>query len=105
MSFPVSKPGQCNICRGGNHPALVKGHLYYKRVDPYLWTELAPVLECSVSRRQHQRKGTSADRICVVFVARVDRRIFLLFVKNGFVVEGAFAEGNTASLKQHRLLL
>ena len=29
-----------------------------------------------------------------VFVARFDRRIFLLFVKNGFM--GAFAEGNSA---------
>ena len=38
-----------------------------------------------------------------MFVARFDRRIFLLFVKNGFV--GAFAEGNGAPLKQRQLLL
>ena len=57
-----------------------------RRVDPYLWTDLAPVLECSVSRRRHPRKGMSIDRVCVVFVARVDRRIFLLFAKNGLLV-------------------
>ena len=57
-----------------------------KRVDPYLWTQLAHVLEGSGSRRRHPRKGTNVDRVCVIFVARVDRQIFLLFVKNGFVV-------------------
>ena len=61
-------------------------HLYYKRVDPYLCSELAPVLEGSGSHRRYPRKGTSVDRVSVVFVARVDRQIFLLFVKNGFVV-------------------
>ena len=45
-----------------------------------------PVLEDSGSRRRHPRKRASVDRVCVVFVARVDRRIFLLFVKNGFTV-------------------
>ena len=50
--------------------------LSIKRVDPYLWTELAAVLEGSGSRRRHPRKGTSVDCVCVVFVARVDRRIF-----------------------------
>ena len=60
--------------------------LYYKRVDTYLWTKLAPVLEGSGSRRRRPRKGTSVDRVCVVFVPRVDRRIILLFIKNGFVV-------------------
>ena len=49
-------------------------YLYYKRVDPYLWTELAPVLEGSVSCHRYPRKGTGVDRVCVVFVARVDRR-------------------------------
>ena len=68
-------------------PPLQFHNLYYKRVDPYLWTELAPVLKGSGSRRRRPRKGrpTSADRVCV-FVARVDRRICLLFVKKGFVV-------------------
>ena len=34
-----------------------------------------------------------------VFVARFDRRIFLLFVKNGFVV-GVRCQGNSESLKE-----
>ena len=51
-------------------------YLYYKRVDPYLCSELAPVLEGSGSRRRYPRKGTNVDRVSVVFVARVDRRIF-----------------------------
>ena len=60
------------------------------------WTELAPVQEGSGSRRRHPRKGKSVDRVCVVFFARVECRIFLLFVniRGG----GAFAEGNSASL-------
>ena len=62
-------------------------YLYYKRVDPYICSALAPVLEGSGSRRLYQRKGTSVDRVSVVLFARVDRRIFfLLFVKNGFMV-------------------
>ena len=59
--------------------------LYYKRVDPYVCSELAHVLEGSGSRRRYPRKVTSVDRVSVVFVAHVDRRIFLLFVKNVFV--------------------
>ena len=51
----------------------VQSYLYYKIVDPYLWTELAPVLEGSGSRRRHTRKGTSVDRVCVVIGAPVDR--------------------------------
>ena len=77
--------------------------LYYKRVDPYLCSELGPILEGSGSHRRYPRKGTSVDRVYVVFVARVDRQIFLLFVQNGFV--GAFAEGDSAPLKQSQLLL
>ena len=50
--------------------------IYYKRVDPYFCSELALVLDGSGSRRRYTRKGTSADRVSVVFVARVDRRIF-----------------------------
>ena len=45
-------------------------YIYYKRVDPYLWTELAPVLEDSRSRRWHPRKCTGVDRVCVVFRCR-----------------------------------
>ena len=51
-------------------------HLYYKRVDPYICSDLAPVLECSGSSRRYPRKGTRFDHVSVVFVARVDRRIF-----------------------------
>ena len=50
--------------------------LYYKRVDPYLCSELAPVLEGSGSHSRYPQKGTSVDRVSVVFVARVDRRMF-----------------------------
>ena len=48
----------------------------YKRVDLYLWTELAPVLEGSGSRRRHPQKGTSVDRVSVVFAPSVDRQYF-----------------------------
>ena len=49
---------------------------YYKRVDPYIWTELAPVLDGSGSRHWHTRKDMSVDRVRVVFVARVALRNF-----------------------------
>ena len=54
--------------------------------DIYIIRELAPILGGSGSRRRYLRKCTRVDRVSVVFVARVDRRIFLLFAKNGFVV-------------------
>ena len=53
-------------------------YLYYKREDPYLCSELAPVLEGSGRRRRYPRKGTSVERVSVVFVARC----------NGMVGEG-----------------
>ena len=46
--------------------------LYYKRGDHYLCSANAPVLEGSGSRRLYRRKGTSVDRVYVVFGARVD---------------------------------
>ena len=52
---------------------VVNLHVYYKSVDPSLGSALAPVLEGSGSRRLYPRKGTSVDRVSVVFVARVDR--------------------------------
>ena len=58
-----------------NYLADINLHLHYKRVDLYLWNEYAPVLECSESRCRYPRKGTSVDRVCVIFVARDDRRI------------------------------
>ena len=79
--------------------------LYYKRVDPYLCSELAPVLEGSGSRHRYPRKGTRVDRVSVVFVALVDRRIFLLFAQKQIRGGGAFAEGTSAPLKQRWLLL
>ena len=85
-----------------SHDLSRSRYIYIIR-DPYLCSELAPVLEGAGSRRRYPRKGTSVDRVSVVFVTRVDRRIFFLFVKNGFV--GAFSEGNSAPLKQSRLLL
>ena len=69
------------------------------RVDPYLCSELAPVLEGSGSHGRYPQKGTSVDRVSVVFVARVDRRIFLLFAKKRIRGGGAFPEGNSAPLK------
>ena len=56
-----------------------------------------PVLEGSGSRRMYPLKGTSVDRVYVVFGARVDLGFFLLKrIRGG----GAFAEGNSASLEQ-----
>ena len=46
-------------------------HLYYKRGDPYICSEKAPVPEGSGSPRLYCRKGTSIDRVYVVFGARV----------------------------------
>ena len=67
-------------------------HLYYKRVDPYIWTELAPVLEGSGSRGRHPRKGNSVDRVYAVFVARVDRRIFFTLRLKRIRGGGTFAK-------------
>ena len=75
---------------------------YYKREDPYLCSAKAPVLEGSGTCRLYHRKGTSVDRVCVCLLQVSIVGFFLLFVKNGFV--GAFAEGNSAPLKQSRRL-
>ena len=56
-------------------PAYIR-YLYYKIVDPYLCSAKAPILEGSRSRRLYPLKGTSVDRVSVMFVACVDRRIF-----------------------------
>ena len=68
-------------------------NLYYKRVDPYLWTEYAPVPDGCGSHRRHPRHGPSVDHVCVIFVARVDRWIFTLCQKR---IHGgsAFTDGN-----------
>ncbi len=49
-------------------------------------------------------KGTSVDRVYVVFGARVDLGFFTIRQKR-IRGGGAFAEGNSAPLKQHWLLL
>ena len=76
-----------NIIILGNYArTMMKCNLYYTRRDPYLCSAKAPVLEGSGSRRLYRRKGTSVDRVYVVFGVRVYLGFFLLFVKNGFVV-------------------
>ena len=79
-------------------------NLYYKRRDPYLCSIKALVLEGSGSRRMYPLKGTSVDRVCVVFGAPVDLGFFYYSSKTDSWW-GAFAEGNSAPLKQRRLLL
>ena len=56
-------------------------YLYYKRGYPYLCPANAPVLEGSGSRRLHPLKGTSVDRVYVVFGARVDLGFFTICQK------------------------
>ena len=69
------------------------------RRDPYLCSAKAPVLEGSGSRRIYSRKGTSVDRVYVVFGARVYLGFFYYPSKR---IRGgvAFAEGNSSALKQ-----
>ena len=50
---------------------LVCLSLYYETREPYLCSAKALVLEGSGSRRLYRRKGTSFDRVYVVFGARV----------------------------------
>ena len=59
--------------------------LYYKRRDPYICSAKAPVLEGSGSRRMYPLKGTSVDRVYVVFGARVDLGFFTIR-QNGFMM-------------------
>ena len=79
--------------------------LYYKRVDPYLCSELAPVLEGSGSHGRYPQKGTSVDRVSVVFVPRVGSSDFFAIRQKRIRGGGAFPEGNSAPLKQRWLLL
>ena len=66
-------------------------HLYYQRGDLYLCSAKAPVLEGS-------GKGTSVDRVYVVFCARVDLGFFTIRQKR-IRGGGAFVQGNSALLK------
>ena len=45
--------------------------IYIKRVDPYLCSELAPVLEGSGSRRRYPRKGIRASIVFLSYSLRV----------------------------------
>ena len=76
-------------------------YLYYKRGNPYLCSAKAPVLEGSGSGRLYPLKGTSFDRVYVVFGACVDLGFFTIRQKR-IRGGGAFSEGNSASLKQRR---
>ena len=64
----------------------------------------APVLEGSGSRRLYPLKGTSAERVYVVFGARVYLGFFTIRQKR---ISGGstYAECNSGSLKQHILML
>ena len=104
----------CQVCSKDNTPnpsgcvtnimstTLVNYRL--KRVDPYLWTELAPVLEGSVSRRRHPRKGTSVERIFVSYSLHVSI-VGLFTLRQQRILGGStFAEGNSEPMKRHLLL-
>ena len=58
---------------------------------------LAPVLEGSGSRRRYPQKGTSIDRVSVVFAARVDRQIFFTNRQKRIRGGSTYAECNTNS--------
>ena len=98
---------------GLRHPVIIRqllqlcraGHLYYKRRDPFFFCSTkAPVLAGSGSRRLYRRKGTSVDRVYVVFGARVYLGFFTIRQKR---IRGGstYAECNSGSLKECRLQL
>ena len=76
----------------------------YKRVNPYLWTELAPVLEGSGSRRRHPRQGRL--RASTVFVSYwLHVSIVGLFTPRQKRIRGGstFVKGNSGPLERHIL--
>ena len=79
---------------------LCPEYLYYKRRHPYLCSAKAPVLEGSGSRRLYHRKGTSVDRVCVVFGARVDLG-FCYYSSKRIRGGSTYAECNSGPLNQH----
>ena len=87
-SLLICVPDNCCALRSPRHRTchMVFYDLYYKREDPYICSAKAPVPEGSGSRRLYGRKGTSVDRVYVVFGARVYLGFFLIFGKNEFVV-------------------
>ena len=78
-------------------------YLYYKTRGLYLCSAKAPLLEGSGNRRLCPLKGTSFDRVYVVFGARVDLGFFAIRQKR---IRGGstYAECNSGSLKEHLLL-
>ena len=74
--------------------------LYYKRISLYLCSAKAPLLEGSGNRRLYPLKGTSFDRVYVVFGACVDLGFFAIRQKR---IRGGstYAECNSGSLKEH----
>ena len=71
-------------------------NIYYKRVDPYIYS----------SRRlwESPPRRTSVDSVYIVFVARVDRRIFFTLRQKRIHGWSVFADSNSAPLQQHLLL-
>ena len=81
----------------------LNGYLSYKRRGLYLCSAKTPLLEGSDNRRLYPLKGTSFDRVYVVFGARVDLGFFAIRQKR---IRGGstYAECNSGSLKEHLLL-
>ena len=81
---------------------LCKCNLYYKRRDPYICSAKAPVLEGSGRSRLYRRKGTSVDRVYVVF--GVNLGFFTIRQKR---IRGGsmYAECNSGLLKERSLQL
>ena len=79
-------------------------YIFYiiREETPIFAPQKAPVLEGSGSRRLYPMKGTSVDR---VYVCSLHVSIFNFFtIRHKWIRgEGAFCEGNSASLKQRRL--
>ena len=91
----------CIICVNACYASFY--HLYYKRRSLYICTTKAPLLEGSGNRRLYPLKGTSFNRVYVVFGARVDLGFFAIRQKR---IRGGstYAECNSGSLKEHLLL-
>ena len=68
---------------------------------------MVPVLEGSGSRRRHPRKGMSIDRVSLFVSYSLHVSIVGYFTLRQKRIRGggAFAEGNSASVKQSQLLL
>ena len=78
-------------------------YIYYKRRCLYHCSAKAPLLEGSGNRHLYPLKGTSFDRVYLVFGARVDLGCFALRQKR---IRGGrtYAECNSGSLKTYLLL-